>query len=109
MLASWTGSLRQEIPLQFQLPDLLVEPGDQRRITLGYVFLTVAKNSGRSLQKGLLPGLYLTRVNLILGGQLATVSSPFTAANATLALNPGYVSSVSSCPTPSPQLPLLLV
>ena len=107
---SWTGPLRQEIPLHFQLSDLLVQPGDQSRVTLGPLFLTIAEDTGRSLQQGLLPGLDLTRVNLIPGGQLGHRLLSLHRRQGHLGFKtPGYASSVAPCPTPSQQLPLPLV
>ena len=67
---SWTGPLRQEIPLHLQLSDLLVQAGDQRGIASGLLVLTVAEDPGGALHKGFLPGLNLAGMDLVPAGQL---------------------------------------
>ena len=86
---SWTGPLGQEIPLHLQLADLLVQAGDQGGVTLGLLVLTVAEDASGAIGEGLLPSLNLAGVDLVTGGQWATVSLPLTASRATLALKAG--------------------
>ena len=81
-----------EGPLNLQLADLLVEPGDKNLIGLMTFIPIPTEDTGRSFQQGLLPGLDLTGVYLVsFRGRTswATVSAPFTASRATLALNDG--------------------
>ena len=82
-------TLGQEIPLHLELADLLVQTVDQRGIALGLLILTVAKDAGGAIGEGLLPGLNLARVDFVPAASWATVSSPFTASSATLALKAG--------------------
>ena len=49
----------------------------------------VAEDLGRSLDQGLLPGVNLRGMNFKPAGQLRNGLFPWSAANATLALNPG--------------------
>ena len=67
---SWTGPLRQEIPLHLQLADLLVEAGDQGGVVPGFLVLAVAEDAGGALHKGFLPSLNLAGVDLVPGRQL---------------------------------------
>ena len=94
----------------FSWPNLLVELGDQGPIALLALAVAPAEDTGRSLQQGLLPGLDLTRVNLIPGGQLGHLLLSLHRRQGHLGFKtPGYASSVAPCPTPSQQLPLPLV
>ena len=65
---SWTGPLRQEIPLHLQLADLLVEPGNKGVIGLLPFALVPVEDAGRSFSQGLLPCLYLPGMHLVPGG-----------------------------------------
>ena len=71
---SWTGPLRQEIPLHLQLADLLVQAGNQGGLVLGFLVLAVAEETGGAFGQGFLPSLNLTRVDFIPGGQLGPLS-----------------------------------
>jgi hypothetical protein len=74
------------------LADLLIEPGNKDRIALLAFVLVPIKDAGCPFQQGFLPGLDLPGMDLVsFRGRTswATVSSPFTASRATLALNVG--------------------
>ena len=76
-------------PLDLQLADLLVKPGDKGVIGLLPLVLLPVEDIGRSSQQCLLPCLDLAGWTSYRAASWATVSSPFTASNATLALNDG--------------------
>ena len=61
---------RQEIPLDLQLADLLVKPGDKGVIGLLPLVLLPVEDIGRSSQQCLLPCLDLAGMDLVPGGQL---------------------------------------
>ena len=86
---SWTGPLRQEIPLHLQLADLLVQPGDQGGVVLGLLLLVLAEDPDSAFGEGFLPSLNLAGWTSYRAANWATVSWPFTASSATLALNAG--------------------
>ncbi len=62
--------LRKEIPLYLQPADLLVRPGRQGRVILGFLVLAVAEDAGGSFDERLLPSLNLAGVDFVPGGQL---------------------------------------
>ena len=64
-------------------------PGDQGGVALGLLLLPVAEHVGGTRGQGFLPGLNLSGVDLDLTASWASVSSPFTASSATLALKAG--------------------
>ena len=67
----------QEIPLNLQLPNLLVEPGDESFLVLADLVLVSAEDIGRSSQQRLLPRLNLAGMDLVPGGQLGHRQFPF--------------------------------
>jgi len=67
---SWSEPLRQEIPLNLQLANLLVEPGEKGLIALLALVVVPIEDAGRPFQQGLLPGLDLAGMDLVPGAQL---------------------------------------
>ena len=86
---SWTEPLRQEIPLHLELPDLLVLAGDQGGVALGPLLLTAAEDVGGPFGQAFLLSLIWPAWTSYRAASWATVSSPFTASSATLALKTG--------------------
>src|ERR671914_162394 len=63
-LASATYFVLQEIPFHLELPDMLVELGNQDLVSLLLSFQVSAKDASSSLRYCPLPGTHLAEVNL---------------------------------------------